>query len=324
MKLLFKTEIEDSEELKELLGFIDVDIKIKNLIPDLRTATNDVIDLIGAEIYQKAVELYNEGEISPENKEFIYSVRYPIAINAYRLLAPSNDIAHTNNGRKMRTDSNEKLPFEWMIDRDNQALEKRYYRALDDLIKFLDRQPPGELLELWKSSTAFKSSHDLFVRTVDEFDKVFVIQSRLLLIKLSTGLEDCEQYDIRPIIGSQKFNSLKEKVKSSAAITDEKDLLLLKLIRKATVFSALAWAMTRFSIQLLPEGILQHYTSDRETTQSKKPALKSEPIAAQQAFESDKAKVLREIQDLVRPEPIAQPQNDVMPGLNYGDKYFST
>lgn len=324
MELLFKTDIEDSEELKELLGFIDVDLKIKNLIPDLRTATNEVIDLIGREIYQKAVDLYNDGEIQTENKEFIYSVRYPIAINAYRLLAPSNDIAHTNNGRKMRTDSNEKLPFEWMIDRDNQALEKRYYRGLDDLIKFLDSQPQGELLDLWRSSAAFKASHDLFVRTVDEFDKVFMIRSRLLLIKLSPGLEDCEQYDIRPIIGLAKFNSLKEKIKSSENIVDEKDLQLLKLIRKATVFSALAWSMTRFSIQLLPEGVLQHYTSDRQTTQSKKPSLKSEPIAAKEAFEEDKAKNLREIQDFILPEPTIQPDKDIMPDFNYGDKYFST
>jgi hypothetical protein len=54
-------------------------------------------------------------------------------------IAPSNDVAHTNNGRKMRQDEGEKLPFQWMLDNDNASLEKRYYRALDDLIKFLDR-----------------------------------------------------------------------------------------------------------------------------------------------------------------------------------------
>lgn len=325
MKLLFKTDVEESEELKELLGFIDVDLKIKNLQPDLITATNDVIDLIGIEIYNKAVELYNEGTIEAENQPFIYSVRYPIAINAYRLLAPSSDLAHTNNGRKMRTDNNEKLPFEWMIDRDNEALERRYYRALDDLIKFLDNQPDASSLKgLWIQSEAFKASHELFVRTVSEFDRFFTIKSRLLLIKLSPGLEDCEQYDIRPIIGVQKFKEFKDKMKSSEQFDDEKDILLLKLIRKATVLSAMAWSMTRLSIQLLPEGILQHYTSDRVTSQAKKPAVKSEPIAAQQSFEADKAKVLKEIEDLLKPVVIPDTDTDISPEINYGDKYFST
>jgi hypothetical protein len=33
-------------------------------------------------------------------------------------------LAHTSNGRKMRQDDNQKLPFQWMIDNDNAALEK--------------------------------------------------------------------------------------------------------------------------------------------------------------------------------------------------------
>jgi hypothetical protein len=79
MKLLFTTTgTTGNTELKELMGFIDADLKLKNLIPDLITATNDVIDLIGIEVYNKAVEAFNDGTISPDDKDFIYSVRYPM------------------------------------------------------------------------------------------------------------------------------------------------------------------------------------------------------------------------------------------------------
>jgi hypothetical protein len=44
--------------------------------------------------YKKAVE-GNDGTIADEDKDFIYAIRYPIAVNAYRLHAPSNDLAHT-------------------------------------------------------------------------------------------------------------------------------------------------------------------------------------------------------------------------------------
>jgi hypothetical protein len=83
----------------------------------------------------------------------------------YRLHAPSNDVAHTNNGRKMRQDEGEKLPFQWMLDNDNASLEKRYYRALDDLIKFLDRSKEAvqinyDIYSIWTNSEAFTATHN--------------------------------------------------------------------------------------------------------------------------------------------------------------------
>jgi hypothetical protein len=84
----------------------------------------------------------------------------------------------------------EKTTFQWMLDNDNAALEKRYYRALDDLIKFLDRSKvetelTTTLYTIWTNSEAFKATHHLMIRTVKEFDSVFPINSRLLLLKLA-------------------------------------------------------------------------------------------------------------------------------------------
>lgn len=325
MKLLFNTEDENSEELKDLLGFVDKDLNAINYRADLKTATNELIDLVGQEIYDKAVELYLTEDISEEDEEFLYVIRYPIAVNAHRMMIPSSDLAHTNNGRKMRQDEKEKLPFEWMIDRDNANLERRYYRALDELIKYLDKQPLiSPLKALWINSEAFKTTNDLFIRTVAQFDKFFTISSRLLLIKLSPGISDCELYDIRPRIGLGKFSEFKLKLKSSIEIVEPSDLELLNLIRKASVASAMAWAMNRLSVQLFPEGVLQHYTSDRATTIGKKPTLKNETEVARQAFESDKAKAIMEIERLLAPAPTVDETISVIPEQNFGDHYFST
>ena len=329
MKLLFQTTgTTGSTELKSLLGSIDADLKIQNLIPDLITATNDVIDLVGEEVYKKATDLYGNGTIADENKDFIFAIRYPIAVNAYRLIAPSNDLAHTNNGRKMRQDDNEKQAFEWMIDRDNAALERRYYRALDDLIKFLDRskvdaETSTTLYTIWTTSEAFKATHNLFIRTVADFDKHFSIQSRLLLIKLAPAIWDCEQYKIRPLIGTEKLTALKQALKSGTEITEAKDLELIRLIQKASVSYALAWAMPRLSVQLYPEGVLQHVTSDRATTRGAKPTVKNETQEARQAFESDFDRVILEIERLVAPAPTIDECQPINPEIIYGDKFMS-
>jgi hypothetical protein len=324
MKLLFVTiGTIGSSELKDLLGFIDADIKIQNIVPDLITATNDIIDLIGKPVYEKVVELYNEGSFDEDDSRTIYSVRYPIAVNAYRLFTPSNDLAHTNNGRKMRQDDGEKQAFEWMLDRDNAALEKRYYRALDDLIKFLDNCDNEELQALWKASYAYKKTHDLFIRTVAEFDSFFPINSRLLLIKLAPGISDCEQYEIRSRVGAEKLNVLKHALKQNTPLTEAKDLELIRLIRKASVAYSMAWSMMRFSVQLYPEGVLQHVTSDRATTRGAKPTLKSETEAARQAFMNDFDRVIKELEKLLEPEPTVSQSTKILPDLMSGENYFS-
>lgn len=329
MKLLFQTTgTAGNTELKELLGFIDADLKLKNLLPDIVTATNDVIDLVGIEVYKKAVEAYNAGNIDEEHKDFIYAIRYPIAVNAYRLHAPSNDLAHTNNGRKMRQDDGEKQAFQWMIDSDNAALEKRYYRALDDLIKFLDRskvetENAQTLYAIWTESEAYKITHELMIRTVKEFDTVFPINSRLLLLKLAPGISDCEQYEIRPRVGDEKLTTLRTKLKSNTAITDATDIELIRLIRKASVAYSFAWAMPRLSVQLYPEGVLQHVTSDTATTRGAKPALKNETQEARQAWETDYKRALIEIEKLLEPAPVIDETINVIPDQMFGDKYIS-
>ena len=329
MKLLFQTTgTAGNTELKELLGFIDADLKLKNLLPDIVTATNDVIDLVGIEVYKKALEAYNDANIADEHKDFIYAIRYPIAVNAYRLHAPSNDLAHTNNGRKMRQDDGEKQAFQWMIDSDNAALEKRYYRALDDLIKFLDRskvetENAQTLYTIWTNSEAFKATHELMIRTVKEFDTVFPINSRLLLLKLAPGISDCEQYEIRPRVGDEKLTTLRTKLKSNTDLTDATDIELIRLIRKASVAYSFAWAMPRLSVQLYPEGVLQHVTSDRATTRGAKPTLKNETQEARQAWETDYKRVLIEIEKLLEPAPVIDETINVIPDQMFGDKYIS-
>lgn len=329
MKLLFQTTgTAGNTELKELLGFIDADLKLKNLLPDIVTATNDVIDLVGIEVYKKALEAYNDANIADEHKDFIYAIRYPIAVNAYRLHAPSNDLAHTNNGRKMRQDDGEKQAFQWMIDSDNAALEKRYYRALDDLIKFLDRskvetENAQTLYTIWTNSEAFKATHELMIRTVKEFDTVFPINSRLLLLKLAPGISDCEQYEIRPRVGDEKLTTLRTKLKSNTDLTDATDIELIRLIRKASVAYSFAWAMPRLSVQLYPEGVLQHVTSDRATTRGAKPTLKNETQEARQAWETDYKRALIEIEKLLEPAPVIDETINVIPDQMFGDKYIS-
>lgn len=300
MKLLFdKQGAIPEEELRELIPVIDADLKFKKIRPDIITATNEMVRLVGQPFYELVFEKYEEE--NTEDSFLVYCVRYPIAVKAYSLFAPNNDIAHTPNGRKMRNDKNEKLPFEWMVNADNEAWERRYYRALDDMLIYLQDN------EAWKNTDAFKSLNSLFITNTDDFDKFFRIQSRYVLLSLMPGIRQCEQREIKSRIGKTRFDELKSKLTTGTDLNDE-EKELLELIQEACVFYAMAWAMTRLSVTIFPEGVLQAYTSDRDTIKIKQPAQKLEVTAAQKAFTADANEIFARIEDFVRPAtPVAVP-----------------
>lgn len=329
MNLLFNTTSSvGNTDLKVLLGFIDADLKIQNLKPDLITATNDVINLVGEKVYNIAFAKYELVDQTPADKALIYAIQYPIAINAYRMYAPSNDVSHTNDGRKMRQDDAVKMPFEWMLDRDNAALEKRYYRALDDLVRLLDRskvdvETEATLYTVWRNSTSYQLVHKLFISTVPEFDEIFPINSRLLLIKLAPGISNCERYEIVPRIGLLRATLLKEANNTDQA--EPADVELIRLIKEACVAYSFYWAMPRLSVQLYPEGVLQHVTSDGATTRGARPTMGTETQEAAQAWKKDFDRIIISIEELLKPIIVVDPnlRDCEAPKPLCGDRYFS-
>lgn len=284
MELLFKDNT-GTQELKDLLGFLDVDIPYKNLKSKVITATNDVIDIIGQATYDLAVAEYNKE--TGANLDFIFAVRNPIAIQAYRKYAPHNDLSHTSQGRLNRLEENQKSPFQWMIDKDDDALERSYYEALDNLIKYLDAN-----IDAWKETDQYKLTHSLFLNKTFDFDSYFPIgNSRLLLLKLSPGIRLCESKEIKPRIGKTLFDTLKTDPSTNEDLVEK--------IKEACAYYSLAWAMRRLSVQLFPEGALQGYKSDRLNMKASKPAENNEAYAVAYYFEQDSKSAFQEIESII-------------------------
>lgn len=276
-----------STELKELLSFLDIDLKYEKLQSDIFSATREIIDLIGKEVYTVAFNDYSNK--SDLKKDLVFHIRYPIAINAYRKLAPNIDLAHTNNGRKMRQDDNQKQAFEWMLDRDDKMLERKYYIALDDLLHYLE-----ETETTWKNSDAYKKLQESIFKTTADFDEHFSIKSRLTLLHLLPGIKQCLQHEIKVRVGSEVLvNIINENV-----APDQVELQFA--VKQACAYYALAWAMPRLSIQLFPEGILQPYVGDRATTQSKQVAPGMALAFAKENFENDFKKAIASIETIIK------------------------
>lgn len=310
MKLLFNFTNDGSAELKALIGHIDSDIKFDKIQSDIISATTDLIKIIGQPVYDAAITKYEANSQDTNDLDLIYKLRYPIALNGYRNHAKASDVQHGNNGRKIRVDDKNKVPFEWMIDRDDEILERKYYKAIDDLIDYLDANSA-----VWKASNAYKESQKYFVRLTADFDESFPINSRLLLMKLQPGFRQCERKHIIPLITQTTNDALKTKLKDGTALSSE-ETNLVALIKEACVYHALAWGMRVLRVALFPEGVLQRYTSERMSTKGSKPSEKLETELAAQEFTKQAKEVLHEIEKIQTAAAITEPDPEIVKAIS--------
>lgn len=342
MDLLFKiaTEEEFQIDFKQSLGFIDSDIPLVKIKPDLMSATRTLIKTIGSITYKALITNNLKADTEPtKDKTLDFFAKYAVSTAAYALYAPSNDLGHTPSGRKMRTSDDTKTPFEWMMARDDDNLEKRSFRALDDLLNYMDSH-----LEEWKESEEFKKVNKLFVRTVDDFDRTYQLGSRLLLLKLQSGMSSCEKREIIPRIGKDVFNDLKtrfiyfattileaQEEPTEEPLTDE-ELLLIELIQDACVYYALSWGLPRLQLNLFPEGVLQSIRGERTTVKGRIAPIGMQVDQVSQLFSIDAAGKFEEIEDLYAalnppPEPIeltTDQKNIIEFGFDTDDNFVNT
>lgn len=251
MKILFSKESAESGELLEVTGFVDADINVERIWPYLRTASRDIFNIIGKVNYEicEAIQEDSSGA-TEENKELYELVRYAIALDAFRKYVPLNDLAFTNEGRLLRRDEHTASAFQWQIDNSNNAMERRYYESVDEIINFI---MDSAVLEPSDYMTQFSG---LYVPNLKMFQKfVNINDSHLLYFKLAPSLRLCEQ---REIINRMGDKFLLYKVK------EKKDDYITNLIQNCCVYFAMGDGIQKFSVQLFPEGLMKSETSNKK------------------------------------------------------------
>lgn len=319
MKLPFNKNNTASAEIRALLGFTDKDLSFDKLRPTFITAADDIILIIGKPTYDVIIGYY-ESDTAPNEteKDLIHRLQYGIALDGYRNFTAENDLSHTPNGRVARVEENQRIAFEWQIERSNRSMERKYYKAVDALIKSLDAD-----LTIWRQSDAYKQSHNLFIRTVEDVQNFFHIDdSRLMLIKLASGFRKSEIDDIIPRIGSERFDDLKTKLKNEQSVDND----LLKLIKESIVYSSLSWSILRLSPQLLPEGLLLPADASRLTVSAKKSHEKSQAEALAQRFKMDASAAFIRLEEYIKKidQPTQPVPDKIKPTFNQYDNFVDT
>ncbi len=262
--MIFNRNNNGNEELRELTGNYYLSNDFKKIKVDIELATEDLIKIIGWEVYSRAEKHYQEFKSDKTNDTLVPHIQLPIAIMATLQMYRKNDVSHEDSGRKIKINPEvEKLPWEWQLKRDDEIHLDNYYKAVDRLISFLNR---SEIVE-WENSSFRKTTELLFIRNTELFDQYFPIEkSGRMFVLLTPFIKEAERIYLKPALGSDYTKLL------SGKDLTEKESELLQYVYPPIPLIAMSLAIRRLPLSVIPAGIIRNYVSSSETMNASQPA----------------------------------------------------
>ena len=247
--------INSSEELRQLTGNYYANNDFSKVVGDIEQATEELTELVG----EKVMELAAAGE----NTELLKKVQRPIAILATLRLYRKNDLSHEDDGRKFKisTDGTDKLPWEWQLDRDDAMHLEEYYRAVDALIRYLNKTN----LQEWTESDTYLEAQKLIIRSGRELNRYFPTEgSERLYLMLVPFIREVQTRTVSRAYGEKWLELLGEKGTETEAHY---------AASMAVALLAMSAALRRLPLRLFPMGVVQGYLAENGMKGSQVPSL---------------------------------------------------
>ena len=172
-------------------------------------------------------------------------VRMPIALLAILNFSKQNLVSHKDTGRKLKVDDNEKVPFEWMIDRDDREQLERYYRSLDALYAYL-----METDQEWSEK---HSSKETVVSRLCEFEDVYPISGSYYCFYMFQPLMlEVQRRQLQKIVGTDDIKFA----------IDNPSTPLACAMREYVVLGALIKGVQRWSVSVFPAIVARMFFTE--------------------------------------------------------------
>lgn len=292
MELLFKT----TEEVKELAGFLYATTEFDDLKTDLEIATEDVFNIVGESVYERAVKSYSglgsgsgSGSGSADvDRDLVRLFQHPIALLAVLSFSENTDVSHEADGRKVKIQKDsETIPWQWMLQKDSEAILRKANRAIDRLIAFLDKNV--EKVDEWKNGDVRKDMLNLFIPSAAIFEDIVPIdRSRSFFLRLLPFIRK-EDDELRVVLGESRYTQIKSAMKDPSSLSDQ-DKKVISLCREIIAPMCMAKAVRRFSVQMLPNAVVQRFEATGQSQKNSLPASQQAIAAIERIYKEDATK----------------------------------
>lgn len=317
MGTLFNKNNQGPSEIQRLTGIYHASNDYSVIETEINDAMRTVSMLVGTAVMNKACELYAQN--SPDNTGLVAAVQLPVAVLAVSRYSRNNLVSHEDNGSKVKTDGDEKIPFEWMMDRDERAQRERYYRSMDALYAFLE----GSDLSEWKDSEERKSIQASVVKSINEFERIYPLDSSYYVYFMFQNLVIERQPALSRMVGAELWGKIVAGTTQGGDPDKEKVEELTPLCRRYAVLSAVLTAVRRWSLEVFPLSIARRFAPSYQGNRRTQVATQEEMEAYVKGLEGQLEDIRLEMAEVLEDGKNPWDGADPLPHNDPRNKYFS-
>lgn len=243
--MIFNRGNNGAEELRKVTSSYYANADFTKISGIVEQVESELAKQIGVDVMNTIEQAYQNGDETPLVYAAQRTVGYMSVMRYFRL----NDISHETDGRKVKMDSdNERRPFEWQLERDDQMHLEEYYNSFDRLVMLL-----------WEDAT-FQQS-ELYQRI-----QSLAIQSAGVL-EWVTGIEATPHLYLRMVPALYEAQQYVEK-RLGSPFSSVSDDALAYLFQAATGNRAVALFVQKTEMQTLPSGAFRVAVNQSGSTKS--------------------------------------------------------
>lgn len=313
--------IKNSEELRNLTGSWYASNDFDRVQEDIEDETEELAQIVGDAVIDLAKEIQSKPDPPEKEIELLKLIKRPIAIMATLRFYQANLVSHDQSTRKIKVDKeNESVPWEWMLDKDDEAHMNKAQRAIDRLIRFLDKSDFAE----WNDSQAKKDARALFLNSTNVFQGYYPIDNSARFYYMAIPLmREIQTMELRKALGDD-YTSLLADFQTKPNDLSDNQKVLLELARRAQALATVALAVRRLNAKVLPEGIVKSLKSSSQTVNASRPALTDEIKYFSQKLEADAFEMLDEIKRERHKHNPEALDYQLLPNHKVTDKFIGT
>lgn len=330
--MIFNKTTNGAQELLMATGSYYKSNDFARIEMEVELAQEEIGELIGSAVMERADTFYNGNNYQDADEQYdvdntlVKRLQACVGILAAMRYYQAVDVSHEDSGRKVKIDSaNEKLPWEWMLEKDNAVQLRKYHRVTDLLIKYLELHE-GDIDE-WKDSDAQKIARGLFVSNAEMFDDIFPIdKSRAFFLRVLPFNKRVQEKQIKDILGSMVYDALLAELQAGSVSEDNTDLLVY--VREAIPWKVMEMAIKTLSLQVIPEGVVQQFFSNFQTMKASQPGTIEMIAKVGNYFKLQASEYLDNLKSYVMSleteDTEATDDTDLLPTNDADNKYFRT
>lgn len=339
--MLFNKNNDGAAELKELTSSYYANNKFAAIRTQLELETEAMIKLIGQALYVRAETHYLSGDFQADednpsvNDELVKKIRVPIAYKATLRFYQLNIVSHEDTGRKVKINrEHEIMPWEWMVDRDDEAQSRLANETMDLLFDWIERKNIPE----WINSDQRTAARKLFVNSPLIFQDAYPMTDGSWRFFYTTAAFNKEVQTIRiakvlgarytPLLEYWQTQTLSGSSSVGSGIPSADDTALydqiLALVQKIIPLEVMILAAKRLSLQTMPYGVVQHFKSMFQGRDSSSAALEEVIRRYTVQLSGDSSYIMDDLKQLLQDADPESRAYRLLPENDECKKFFST